>query len=90
MSEQEEVRKDKPCIFSNIVTSMCPVRKELAELKGPDLSKWIKSSEKMFDEAEKLIEKFTDRLGYEYNTLVSFCDVCPFLQIYINHMAPSS
>ena len=83
MSEQQEVKKDKPCIFGSTIVSTCLVRKELAELKGPDLSKWIKSSEKIFDEAEKLIEKFTDRLGYEYNTLVSFCDVCPFLQIYL-------
>jgi len=91
-SEQEEPQeavKDRPCIFGEEIIKICPVRKDISANKEPEITKWIKSSNKMLDEASKLVDMFTNLMSMQYNTLVDFCANCPFLQIYVGkHTTP--
>ena len=89
--EEQEPPKEQPCIFGKAIVEFCPVRKQLAITRAnePDISKWIKpqNRDKWFDHAENLLDKMTSDMYYEYNTLVSFCDVCPFLVVYLSKNA---
>jgi hypothetical protein len=91
-SEQEEPQetvKDSPCIFGEEIIKVCPVRKDISSNKDPDITKWIKPSNKMLDEASKLVDMFTNMMSMQYNTLADFCGNCPFLQIYVGkHTTP--
>jgi len=70
------------CIFGKEIHKECPVRKELSQRAGKDLSKWIKP--KHGDEIEELFNRLEQALNLEYTTLAAFCDVCPFLSLYIS------
>jgi hypothetical protein len=82
--------KDRPCIFGKDIHSLCPVRKVLAEEQNPDISKYIKPTSKMLDEASKIVEMFTDAKNMEYNILSDFCVACPFLEIFISKATAKS
>lgn len=86
--DSEDTPKDLPCIFGKEICSKCPVRKDINEHKNPDISKYIRPREKMLDGADEIINMFTDALSMQYGTLSSFCDVCPFLTIFINNKTP--
>jgi hypothetical protein len=75
--------KDLPCIFGKEIWEKCPVRKDIAERQDPEISKWVKPTNKMLDGASELIDMFTDAMSMQYGTLASFCDVCPFLATYV-------
>ena len=83
MTEQLEILKDLPCIFGKDICEKCPVRKDITERQRPEISKWIKPTSKVLDEASQLVNMFTDAMSMQYGTLASFCDICPFLQIHI-------
>ena len=83
MAEQMEILKDLPCIFGKDICEKCPVRKDITERQRPEMSKWIKPTSKVLDEASQLVNMFTDAMSMQYGTLASFCDICPFLQIYV-------
>ena len=86
--DPEEVPKDLPCIFGKEICEKCPVRKDIIERQNPEINKWLKPANKMIDEASQLVNKFTHAMSMQYGTLASFCDVCPFLQIYISNQNP--
>jgi len=83
MTSQLETPKDLPCIFGKDICEKCPVRKDITERQNPEISKWVKPTNKMLDGATELINMFTDAMSMQYGTLASFCDVCPFLTMYI-------
>jgi hypothetical protein len=68
-------------MYGKEIRENCSVRAELAKgNSSPDINKWIKPKNGIdFDDAEVLIEKiFTLN-----NTLISFCELCPFLALYM-------
>lgn len=87
--EPQETVKDRSCIFGEEIIKVCPVRKDISANKEPEITKWIKPSNKMLDEASKLVDMFTNMMSMQYNTLADFCANCPFLQIYVGkHTTP--
>jgi len=87
--DSEEVSKDLPCIFGKEICEKCPVRKDITEHQNPEISKWVKPANKMMDGASELVNMFTDAMSMQFGTLASFCDICPFLIIYIEkHITP--
>ena len=82
--DSEEVPENLPCIFGKEICQQCQVRKDIAEHKISGISKWVKPSDKILDGADELVHMFTDAMSMQYGILSSFCDVCPFLGIYIH------
>lgn len=79
----KQTKEEHPCIYGKELHEHCPVRAELGKRQKFDLSKWIKPKAKILEEADELIQRFTDALNYEYNALSNFCISCPFAEIYV-------
>ena len=80
MTTQITEPKEPSCMYGKEIHKKCSVRIELAKSSSPDISKWVKpKNNAVFDEAEKLLDKMVD----VNNALVSFCELCPFIALYM-------
>lgn len=91
MSEQDTVEKttfpeepkELPCIYGSEIRKVCSVRQETQKNMSSDISKWIKPN--MKDEHLRDISGMMDRMASMLTStnLDRFCDVCPWLEIYL-------
>ncbi len=73
--------KETPCMYGKEIREKCTVRIELSKGSSSDISKWVKpKNNTVFDDAEKII----DVMGNVNNALVSFCELCPYLALYMD------
>jgi hypothetical protein len=67
-------------MYGEEIRKKCSVRLELGKSGSPDISKWVKPKNgSVFDEADMIIEKMIN----VNNALVSFCELCPHLVLYM-------
>jgi hypothetical protein len=86
-TEPKEIEtKEVTCIYGKEIRDKCTVRTELAKNNSPEINKYIKPKNgTVFDEAEEIFENMIN----VNNTLISFCEMCPFLAIYMGkHLNP--
>jgi len=81
LTAQATELKEQPCMYGKEIRDKCSVRTELTKGNSTDINKWVKpKNNNVFDEAEILIEKMINI----NNALVSFCEMCPFLALYMD------
>lgn len=66
-------------MFGEEIREKCTVRMELAKESSVDINKWVKPQDPTYDGVGQLLEQ----MGAINNALVTFCDMCPHLTLYM-------